>query len=84
MAHTCCAFRACQVLTGTNEIPSFTTVPPSKKSGATVQYGPYENTQPFTLQPISGAQPATPLLNFTDIILWWKAPLFSEAVEQQP
>lgn len=43
-----------QVVTGTSAVPSFTDVPPSKKSGSSLQYGPYQDTQPFTLKPISG------------------------------
>lgn len=42
-----------EVVTGTSAVPSFTDVPPSKKSGSSLQYGPYQDTQPFTLKPIS-------------------------------
>lgn len=43
-----------QIATGTANIPSFTSVPPSKRAGQVVQYGPYDDTPPLTLKPIAG------------------------------
>lgn len=43
-----------QVATGTADIPSFTSVPPAKKEGQVLRYGPYEDTPPLTLKPIVG------------------------------
>lgn len=42
-----------EIVLGTSNTASFTAVPPSKQSGSVVQYGPYQSTAPFTLQPIS-------------------------------
>lgn len=45
--------QATELFLGSSDVPSYTEVKPSKRSGSTLKYGPYADTAPFAAKPIS-------------------------------